>query len=125
LPSSLDILIVDDDRVLRTVAELALRLDKTISVRSAGNSGEALKHLKACPADAILLDYNMPDMPGLLLLGEIRHIPSCVDVPVIFLTAMGDRETRDEVMAAGAIGLITKPFNPISLAADIRLIIGR
>lgn len=120
----LDILIVDDDRIIRAIVELALQLDREISVQSAGSPSEALKNLEAGPPDVILLDYNMPDMSGLVLLGEIRRIPLCLDVPVIFLTAMADLDTKDEVIKAGATGLIAKPFNPLTLAADVRTMIG-
>jgi CheY-like chemotaxis protein len=62
-------------------------------------------------------DINMPGMTGLELLPLVRAARP--DVPVIMITAYGDAGTREAVLAAGAVGLITKPIDFALLKAEI------
>ncbi|TCP34769.1 response regulator [Sphingomonas sp. BK235] len=118
----LHLLFVDDDPDIRTIVELALGLDPTIALHAAASAREALALAAASRFDAALLDVTMPDMDGPALFTALRaYAPR---LPVIFMTAHG----RDHEVAAlrtlGAAGVIVKPFEPLSLAAELRALLG-
>lgn len=122
----LRILCVDDDPDIRTITAMALGLDSGMTVRSAGSAAEMMAILGEegrCP-DAILLDVMMPDTDGLGALARIRA-HGCTDVPVIFMTARARQADIDTYLAAGAVGVIVKPFDPLGLAAELRRLIER
>jgi len=117
----LRVLYVDDDPDIREAAELCLRMDPDIEVQVA-DSGAAALALLATDAprpDVVLLDVMMPQMDGPALLAAIRARPGA-QPPAIFMTARAMPEERARLMALGAVGVITKPFNPLGLAAEVR-----
>jgi two-component system, OmpR family, response regulator len=72
------------------------------------------------PPDVILLDAMMPDMNGQTTLAEIRKLPGYSAVPVIFMTARARQADVDAYRQAGAVGVIVKPFDPLTLARQVR-----
>jgi DNA-binding response OmpR family regulator len=120
----LSLLYVDDDPDIRTIVGMSLGLDAAISVRSAASAGEALALLVGWRPDAMLLDVMMPGVDGPALLAMIRAIGGMETTPAIFMTA----KTRDADVAfyrrLGAVDVIPKPFDPITLAARVRAIVG-
>ncbi|WP_258046613.1 response regulator [Sphingomonas folli] len=117
----LRLLFVDDDADIRTIVELALGLDPTITLRVAASAADALQMLTAAPPDAALLDVSMPDIDGPALLAALHdRIP---DLPVIFMTARGRERDVAGLRELGARGVIVKPFDPMSLAAQIRTLL--
>jgi two-component system OmpR family response regulator len=119
---SLSVFCIDNDEELLLIAGLALGLDGRISTASASTADDALRQLIA-PSyrpDCILLDRSMPDVDGRLLFGEIRNIPHLQTTPVIFLTAHVMAEDVKDYVALGACGIITKPFDPLRLAQQVR-----
>ena len=118
---TLRILHIDDDENIRALTALAFDLvGSRAEVTSAPSGAEALARLDAgLTPDAILLDVMMPEMDGPSVLSSIRERPACATTPVIFMTAQAqDRETS-HLMALGARGVIIKPFDPMSLAAQV------
>jgi len=101
------ILIVEDDTVLREGLTAAMQNDK-ISAKSAADLAQARRILREHTFDLLLLDVNLPDGSGIEL---CREVTAAKDVPVIFLTVR-DAEI-DEVTAfrAGACDYIKKPFS--------------
>ena len=74
--------------------------------------------------DAILLDLMMPDMDGLTTFRHLRADPATRDIPVILVTAkaqVGHRQAWDGLPVAG---VISKPFDPMTLAADVAALLG-
>jgi two-component system OmpR family response regulator len=72
--------------------------------------------------DLLLLDVMMPTMDGPELLQELRKLPQFTQTPVIFMTAKAQPEEVQQFMELGAIDVITKPFDPMTLADQIRAI---
>lgn len=86
----------------------------------AQSATEALEQVAASNGDSLILmcsDINMPGMTGLELLPLVRKARP--DVPVIMITAYGDPQTREKVLAAGAVDLLTKPIDFVALRAEI------
>jgi two-component system OmpR family response regulator len=120
--SNLSIYCIDHDTDVLLITQLALQLDGRIVAASASNGRDALVQLLAPTfrPDCILLDRAMPDVDGRLLLGEIRSIPHHRETPVIFLTGHVMPGELNDYAALGASGTIMKPFDPLSLASQIR-----
>lgn len=121
----LAILYVDDEPDIREVAVMSLELDPGVEVRAVG-SGQAALDLLADPSwspSVILLDVMMPVMDGPGALSRLREIPAYATTPVVFITASVQAEERARLMALGATGVIAKPFDPMTLAAQLRSVV--
>lgn len=114
-------LLIDDDPDIRTVGRLALERVGGFEVALASSGAEALRALAGARFDVILLDAMMPGESGLALLARVR---ARVEVPVIFLTARVQQRDVEEYRAAGAAGVIAKPFDPMTLAGEVRRLAG-
>jgi two-component system OmpR family response regulator len=116
------VLYVDDEPDIREVATMSLEMDPAMEVRAAGSAAEALALLESGDwrPDILLLDVMMPVMDGPGLLQEIRRRPALASIPAIFITARAQPQEHDRFISAGAIAVIAKPFDPISLARDVR-----
>ena len=113
------ILLIDDETDIQTVAKIGLTLNTDWQIMTA-NSGEAgLVAAIANPPDAILLDVAMPGMDGLATIAALKQNPVTARVPIIFLTAKAQASDRRRLYEAGASGVITKPFDPTTLASQV------
>ncbi|HST91355.1 MAG TPA: response regulator [Brevundimonas sp.] len=120
----LKILHVDDEDDIREVAAFALELDPGVELRSAASGQAALSVLEEGYApDVILLDVMMPGLDGPGTLRLIRQRSEQASTPVIFMTARAQSGEVDQYRRLGALDVITKPFDPMILAADVRAIL--
>ena len=103
-------LIVDDSRVVRTVAGRIVK-DLSFSVSEAADGAQALEQCRKELPDAILLDWNMPVMNGLDFLRALRREENGSDPVVVFCTNENDSEHIGEAIRAGANEYIMKPFD--------------
>jgi putative two-component system response regulator len=106
--SQVNILIVDDEAVVRKLIRRALS-GKGYTCREAGDTNEALEQLKDDSVGLVILDIKMPGRTGAELLPEV--IASYPDTAVIMVTAVTDTGMAIECMKRGAYDYITKPFN--------------
>ena len=113
------ILIVDDEADIREVAQVSLELVGQFEVLTAGCGRDAIARARADRPDAILLDVMMPDMDGPTTLAQLQSDPATRDIPVVFLTAKAQTAERTRLAELGAAGILTKPFDPLRLAADV------
>ncbi len=117
------VLIVDDTETMRRLYGRVLE-SKGFSVTLASGGEDALEVLEDEVPDLILLDYMMPGIGGLDLLKIVRGRPELEDIPVVFLTALGE---EDEVVAQafklGISDYMTKPVNHHVLAARLESLI--
>ena len=122
---SLKLLYIEDEPDLRELVEFSLALDPNIELRTAASGDGGLRQLESTPVDAVLLDVMMPDMDGPGVLAAMRETPALREIPAVFLTARALPDEIARLMALGAAGVITKPFDPETLARDIRAMLGR
>jgi two-component system chemotaxis response regulator CheY len=109
-------LIVDDSKVIRMVAKKILT-ELGFQTEEAQDGKVALERCINQMPDAVLLDWNMPNMNGLEFLHELRKLPGG-DVPiVVFCTTENDIEHIQEAITAGANEYIMKPFDSEILQA--------
>ena len=117
---SLRILHVDDDADIRAVVELSLTLDPEITVNSCANGDDALVTASKWEPDMILCDVMMPGMDGPTLLTRLREDPQTRTIPVVFMTARAQARELEKLKRLGAAAVLTKPFDPKTLAATVR-----
>src|SRR5262249_46756401 len=108
------VLLVDDDQVSNRANEVALKRASYDTV-SATSGLEALIVLNKNRFDLILLDINMPTMNGIELCQKLRSIPHHRATPVIFVTLVGDFQSRAQSLLSGGDDLISKPISPLEL----------
>ncbi len=114
------ILCVEDDADIRTIAKLALEAVGGIAVELAASGEDALRLAGEVHPDLLLLDVMMPGMDGPATLRALRAMPETAELPAIFLTARTQAGEVAALRALGAVGVITKPFDPMTLADQIR-----
>ena len=113
------ILYVEDEPDIQAVAKLALEAIGGFTVEICSSGQEALDKAPAWAPQLILMDVMMPGMDGPGTLMKIREIPSLSATPVIFMTAKVQAAEVLEYKALGALDVIPKPFDPLTLAATV------
>jgi len=110
------ILLVDDDPTSRVIAARQLTR-RGHRIRTAANGRQALRHLGRGETDLVILDLDLPDMPGLELAASVRR--SHPSLPLLALTAHGGAETRARCLRAGIGGQLTKPAEATALIEKV------
>ena len=111
------ILTVDDSKTVRIIIRNAFkRFDCEILEASHGMEG--LERAKSKP-DLILLDITMPIMDGIEMLTKLRADPATTAIPVIMLTAEGQKATAEQAMALGSRSYLMKPFTNDALVEQV------
>lgn len=115
------ILVVDDEYSMRRLLDLQLS-QKGYHVVTVASGKEALHTLQTVVVDLILVDGMMPEMDGFTLSEAIR---SGSEVPILFVTALDDRDSKLKGFEAGVDDYVTKPFDSEELHARIQAILKR
>ena len=118
--STIRILHVDDEPDIREIVDLSLGLNPDFQVRSCASGDEALTAAVEWSPTLILLDVMMPRMDGPTTLSHLRKNPRTSAVPVLFMTARAQPREVEQFIALGAQGVISKPFDPMTLAFTVR-----
>ena len=113
-----DILVVDDTPAnLRLLAQMLSA--RGYKVRPVPSGTLALDAAHAAPPDLILLDVGMPDMNGYEVCQRLKADESTRDVPVLFISALDDIDSKVQAFTAGGVDYITKPFRVEEVAARV------
>lgn len=118
------VLIVDDEDDIREVAQMCLELVGGWEVVTANCGAEGLVSAKAQKPDAILLDVMMPDMDGPTTFLKLQDDQGTKDIPVVLLTAKVQSTDKTRFSELGVSGVITKPFDPMTLASQLADVLG-
>jgi CheY-like chemotaxis protein len=113
------ILHVEDEPDIRAIAKLTLEALGGYEVVSCESGAEALVRAPEFKPDLVLLDVMMPGMDGPMTLTELRKLPSCSNVAVVFMTAKAQPGEVAKFRSLGAVDVITKPFDPLTLCQQI------
>jgi two-component system OmpR family response regulator len=114
------LLLVEDDEAIRTIAHLSLERIGGWSVLDASSGDEALRILTSGERFAVIvMDVMMPGLDGPDTLRRLRDDGLLADTPVVFLTAKAQRAERERLSALGAMGVIAKPFDPLTLPQEL------
>jgi len=117
--NDMNILVVDDFSTMRRIIKNLLHDLGYAKVTEADDGNTALPLLKAGNFDFLITDWNMPGMPGLELLKQVRADARLAKLPVLMLTAEAKREQIVEAAQAGVSGYVIKPFTAQTLKEKI------
>lgn len=109
-PDSSLVLVVDDDRSLRTLLRFAME-EEGYQVAEANNGENCLAQFARLQPDIVLLDAVMPVMDGFTCCSQLRTLPKAEYTPVLMITVLDDQESVDQAFAAGATDYVTKPIH--------------
>jgi two-component system OmpR family response regulator len=113
------VLHVEDDPSIRMVTSVALEKVGNLQVLSCEGGPQALERAPAYDPQVLLLDVMMPQMDGPTTLAELRKVLDLSERLVLFMTAKVQQKEIDYYLSIGAQGVIIKPFDPMTLAAQI------
>ena len=119
MASGIRFLVVDDFSTMRRIIKNFLTDLGYNNVAEADDGKTALPILKTGNVDFLITDWNMPGMPGLELLKEVRNDPATKKLPVLMVTAEAKREQIVEAAQAGVNGYVVKPFTAQALKEKI------
>ena len=112
------ILVIEDDPAYRSMMETILQMEG-FEVQSASDGRTGLDMIMNNRPDLILCDIMMPGMDGHSVLQAVRENNSLAEIPLIFVTALGERTDVRRGMSAGADDYLSKPFSADELLAAV------
>ena len=114
-------LIIDDDRDLLLLVRKTLEFMAgwEVVTASSGAAGIELARSAVPPPNVVVVDVMMPEMDGYEVCRRLKADPATAGVPIVLLTARRDLDQR-RLTAAGAAGVLLKPFQPDQLARQLR-----
>lgn len=113
------VLLADDDESTLMVARLGLRR-AGFEVTAVDDGASALAKAREIAFDVVILDWNMPGLDGPDVCRRLLADQAWAKVPILFLTAASHAGVEDEARAAGATGVLRKPFDPMTLGEQVR-----
>jgi CheY-like chemotaxis protein len=117
------ILLIDDEETIQEVVQLGIEIEVGWEVLIASSGTEGIEVAQTQQPDAILLDVMMPDLDGIATLSQLKANPKTRSIPVIFLTAKIQAADKNQFQNLEVTGVITKPFNSMTLASQIAKIL--
>lgn len=113
------VLVVDDDDDVRLIAQLSLARVAGWEVTTAAGGEEALELLRTVRPDAVVMDVMMPGLDGPATFARLQDDPELASIPVVMLTAKARPADRVALEQLGVAGVLTKPFDPMTLATQV------
>ncbi len=113
------VLVVDDEPAMRALCRVNLQLEG-LEVLEAQDGREAITLATAEHPDLMLLDVMMPGVDGWQVALRLQADPETRDIPIVFMTALAAADDRRRGAEAGAVGYLTKPFDPLELGEIVR-----
>ncbi len=120
VPMLTKILYVDDDRDIQLVTKFALEELGGLTVEACTSGPEALQRVTEFEPQLIILDVMMPGMDGPTTLMELRRLATTAKTPAVFMTAKVQTQEIADYKDLGAIDVITKPFDPMTLPDQVK-----
>ena len=112
------VLLVDDSQIIRCIQRRCLATLGDVEFAEAADGIEALTLLATSPFDLVVIDWNMPNMDGITLVGKIRERDK--RIPLIMCTADGEKRHVMAAVRAGVNNYIVKPFTPVGLLEKVQ-----
>jgi two-component system OmpR family response regulator len=122
LPPLKSIILVEDEPDIQILIKIALETVGKFNTQIFSSGKELIKRIDSLSADLILLDVMMPDMDGMTVLLNLRKNPHSSKIPVIFITASVSNKDIAKYKKTGALDVIAKPFDPMTLADRVKQI---
>jgi len=116
----ISVVYVEDDPDIRELVEIIFERDSTLRLYTCGPVPDILERIRGAQPDIVLLDVMMPGMDGRTVANRMRADPALVSVPFVFMTAKARPQELAELYKLGALGVISKPFDAVTLPNDVR-----
>lgn len=114
------ILYVEDEPDIRAVAQIALENLGGFTLHMCASGPQAIDQATGFKPDLLLLDVMMPGMDGVTTLKELRKLSGLELTPAMFMTAKVQPQEIEQLLREGAIDVIPKPFDPMTLSENIK-----
>ena len=121
---SMKVLVVDDFATMRRIVKNILKQIGFTNIMEAEDGKSALKMLQSDKFDLIMCDWNMPEMPGIELLGKVRADEQLKGIPFVMVTAEAQKENIIEAVKAGVNSYIVKPFTAEIVEQKLKKLFG-
>jgi len=121
---NMKVLVVDDFATMRRILKNVLREVGFSDISEADDGHTALRELKKETYDLVLCDWNMPGMPGIQLLHEVRSDEALKNTPFIMVTAEAKKENILEAVKGGVSNYIVKPFTAETIREKLEKVFG-
>ena len=118
MPKAKRIVVADDNDLMRRLLKASLA-SGGYDVITAANGIEAVARMRDSTADLVLMDLHMPELDGMGALRQMLQDPLLKGIPVLAITAFFHPEGRDQALAAGFSGYLTKPINRDMLLQEV------
>lgn len=113
------ILYAEDEVDVQTVVELTIQTMSDYQIKICNNGKELLEQVEEYKPDLVLLDVMMPEMDGPTTYENLQKNEKTKKIPVVFMTAKAQVHEVEKFRETGALGVITKPFDPMALCDEI------
>ena len=120
----MDVLVVDDFATMRRILKNILRQIGFTNISEADDGKDALTMLKKKKFDLVLCDWNMPEMPGIELLKQVRADDGLKDIPFVMVTAEAKKENILAAVQAGVSNYVVKPFTAETISEKLEKVFG-
>lgn len=114
------ILYVEDDPDIQAIAIMVLDSISGFTLEPCSSGNEAVSKAVAFGPDLVLLDVMMPGMDGPETMLALRKLPELANTPVVFMTAKVQPQEVQGYLELGAVGVIAKPFDPMTLTDQLK-----
>jgi DNA-binding response OmpR family regulator len=118
------VLVIDDEAPIRLLCRVNLEAEG-MEVLEAADGPSGLEKARAETPDVVLLDVMMPGIDGWRVAEELLDDPRTEKIPIVFLTARAELRDRARGIDLGGVDYVTKPFNPVELAPQVRALLDR
>jgi CheY-like chemotaxis protein len=113
------VLVVEDNEVNQLLTASVLEREG-FAVDLAGTAGQAVERLRVNTPDLILMDIQLPGMDGLTLTRKLKADPATAGITIVALTAHAMTGDREQTLAAGCAGYISKPIDTRTFGTQVR-----
>lgn len=118
------VLIVDDEEAIIIVLKASIEATTDWQVITSSSATKGISLAATEHPDVVLLDVSMPKVDGTQVFKTLQAEASTQDIPVVFLTAKARSSEQQALRSLGVAGVITKPFSPVTIAAQIKAVLG-
>jgi len=121
---NMKVMIVDDFATMRRILRNILKQIGFKNIIEAEDGKHALKELKKEKVDLIMCDWNMPEMPGIELLKNVRSDDELKEIPFVMVTAEAQKDNILEAVKSGVSNYVVKPFTAETITEKLYKIFG-
>lgn len=115
---------LEDDPDILEITRMALELSGDFEIEQCSSGDDAVRVAQEFEPEVFLLDVMLPGQSGPEVLARLRELPKMANVPALFMTARVQETEVNSLLAHGASGVISKPFDPVSLGQEIKSRLG-